>query len=438
MSLYSMRLSRFFIPVFICVLIASCAHNGGVKRGVSSIGAQLNPILVEDADYLPLAQVVNIKPTDLSNKSALLRLVGVYSNVEYSPLVDLVNLAQASIDIEIYEMDEPTFVEALKRAVDRGVRVRIIKDPSPVSSQCDLFDDGKASQSKISESCKQAKELRQYIVNSRGGAFVPFVKAELCGKSELEMKGTCFQHGKMVVVDNTVALVSTGNFNASNLCTAAAKKCNRDFSYVTRDFDVIAGLKAVFNKDLKQKRYALKELLDASPGFGQKFSVSPYSLDPLIEMIRLAKHTLRIQNQYMNEKEWNQAIQAAARRGVKVELMLTSACSYGPPAEKQKKKLAALYQEFEGAGVSLRFFTSHMKQKGRDGYLHSKIMVLDGEKAWLGSVNGSTSATSYNREFGIFFNNPERVRKLEDVLIQDFAHEDSEDWRETLNCVKDR
>ncbi|MCO5142825.1 MAG: phosphatidylserine/phosphatidylglycerophosphate/cardiolipin synthase family protein [Oligoflexia bacterium] len=419
-------------------ILLSCSHNARTVREPTSIDLGYKPILAEDFDRRSLVTQNELNNNGLSADD-LYQFVGAYNNVEYTPLVDLIRLAKKSIDIEIYEMTDHSVLKELKNAIDRGVRVRIVKDPSPVNAKCNLFSISQDTvQKKDSRSCLREKEFVAYVKNSKGGAFVPFVKSELCGKSAEEVRGVCYQHGKMVIVDERVVLLSTGNFSASNLCSGSTSKCNRDFTYVTRDSDVVSGLQHVFENDLNQKRYLLKDQLDRASGFDQKFTVSPYSLEPLIQMVREAKHSLQIQNQYMKEKNWNQAIKDAARRGVRVELMMTSACAFAPPKGKDKKNLAALYQDFENSGVSLRFFTSQMEQNGRKGYLHSKIMIVDAEKVWIGSVNGSTSATSYNREFGIFFNHPDRVKKLVSVLQQDFTHEKSENWQETLNCVKDR
>src|SRR4051812_26493723 len=56
---------------------------------------------------------------------------GFYENSEGSPLIPLVKLAKSTIDIEIYEMEDPGFRQALRESLARGVRLRILKDPSP-------------------------------------------------------------------------------------------------------------------------------------------------------------------------------------------------------------------------------------------------------------------------------------------------------------------
>lgn len=422
-----MKISTLLIAL---LLATSCASHKFEKRSIAS--QYYSPILDEDSDDFKHAK---------KGKHPLYSFTGIYSNGEYTPLFDLIRAAKESIDIEIYEMADADVLSELSSAIrERGVRVRIVKDPTPVNSTCDVFAPADEGGKPDNPKCAAQKKLLAEVRASEGGVYVPFVKAELCGQFKGQDKGKCFEHGKMVIVDGTVALISTGNFNSSNLCNQNQKPstCNRDFSYVTRDKDVIAGLKNVFESDLTQKRYDLKELLTSNPDLAAKMTVSPYSLEPLVQFVNSAQASLKIQNQYLKETGWNNAIIDAAKRGVKVEMMLTSACSFGPPSETEKRKLSELYKKFENAGVQLRFFTKKIKIKNANGYLHSKVMIADGAKAWVGSVNGSTSAVSRNREFGIFFNQPKRVQELENVLDRDFREENSETWQETLACAKDR
>lgn len=405
------------------------------------------PILAEDSDPL-LNAFAKTKPK-MPRDNYLTSYVGIYNNADYTPLIDLINAAKESIDIEIYEMNDEDFMSALHEALDRGVQVRVVKDPSPVGSRCDLFNSSPGSNLPPDEeptndkNCAAQKKLANEIRNAPGSFFLPFVKDELCGQSDNDnngnSRGNCFQHGKMVAIDKTVALISTGNFNTTSLCNLNNKpsRCNRDFSYVTRDPVVIEGLTTVMENDSRGRRYDLKGYLDSNSQLTSKATISPFSSDPLIELANSARKVLRVQNQYMKEPKWNEALKAAARRGVKVELMQASACAFAKPSPSEAKKLSALYQDLESAGIELRFFTSSMRLKGKEGYLHAKVMIADDTTAWVGSVNGSDSAVNANREFGIFFNHPSRIDQLKDVVTQDFHATGSETWQETLNCAKD-
>lgn len=423
------------MKITLLLLLVSVLSQPAFAGKVTSPG-----ILDDDSD--PANVPVGQPPVKSKDRS---RFVGIYSNVSYAPMVDLVDAAKSTIDIEIYEMADPEFRAALRRALKRGVTIQLVKDPTPLNDTCPYFENDPAVKpdQKVAPDCSDQRKLLGEIRDA-GGRVVPFVKAELCGQQAEGNEGKCFEHGKTILIDRAdasgrLALVSTGNFNASNLCTDSANPstCNRDYTYITRDADVISAIGAIFSKDLEGKRYDLKAMLDDLPGAADKLTVSPYSKAPLLAFIQGAKSSLRIQNQYIYDKDMVAAIKAAAKRGVKIQMMVSSVCAFGPPKGPQKVQNEQLFRDYESAGVQLRMFDSQMKQRGHKGYLHAKVIVRDDDTAWVGSINGSMTAMDRNREYGLFFTHPKRVQFLKDVMDQDFADPNGETWQESMECKKD-
>jgi len=326
-------------------------------------------------------------------------------------------------------MDDPLFLAEIHAAVDRGVKVRVVKEDKPVGDACRVFDSVEA---KDSSSCQAQKELVSYVQKS-GGEYVPFNHTNLCG-----IAGTsCFEHGKIILVDGIQAFISTGNFNTSNLCNPSEHQttCNRDYSVISRDSSVVSSLAQIFVNDLKGSAYAVKELMDGADF--QKLTVSPYSLSPLISFIVGAKSKIQIQNQYLKDPDLNNALIEAAKRGVNVEVMVASVCSFGKPTETEITKWNSIYGSFDQAGIRSRIFSRAIKINGVGGYLHAKAIVVDGERAWVGSVNGSTTSLSDNREFGIFLTDRVEVKKLQFFMDQDFSNPNGETWEESAECKSD-
>lgn len=355
---------------------------------------------------------------------------GFYNNSESTPLLDLVNASEKSIDIEIYQMTDADVRTALRRALARKVKIRVVKEPAPVNDSCDVFapiaPDEKSP-------CLDQKKLRKEII-AQGGDYVPFNKDNLCADS----RKPCFEHGKMVIADKKAVLISTGNFNSSNLCNLAQNpaRCNRDFSMIARESEVVTFLSNLFEKDLKGDAYNVKAML-FSGRLRERITVSPYSLEPLTQLIDSATLSIRIVNQYLNEPNLNQALIRAAARGVKVEMTLASACSFAPPTLPEIKSLGTLFKSFDQAGFSVRMLPSQLKINGKPGYLHAKAIVIDDKTAWVGSVNGSSAALSNNREFGMIFSEQKWVAPLIKILDTDHASPDVETWQESLLCKKD-
>ena len=350
-------------------------------------------------------------------------------------------------------MDDPQVIAAIRSAISRGVVVNVVKEPKPVGASCRVFE-SRSANSQTPEvfpgpeifasgdllarsgaaSCEDQKQLVK-DVNQSGGHYVAFQKPELCGGNGTK---SCLEHGKIVVVDSQLALVSSGNFNTSSLCDLkySPAVCNRDYSYITDDTDIVQTLETVFEKDLVGRRHDVAS--EMSPAAEKKLTVGPNSLEPLIAFIKSAKKSIQVENQYLNEPSFNSALIQVANRGVKIYLTVASACSFGKPKPSQAKKMSQIYQDFDQAGIATKMFNKRYSVNGQPGYLHAKAIVVDGNRAWMGSVNGSTQAMTLNREYGVFMNDSASVKKLDSIMKSDFNDRKSESWQDGLDCAENR
>ena len=347
-----------------------------------------------------------------------------FENSSGSPLVKLLQGAKSSIDVETYEMDDPAVDQALRSAVDRGVKLNIVQEGSPVGASCHVFG-GSSAPSSQTPTCLRQQDLVNYVT-SHGGQYVPFSKS-LCGKPG----SRCYQHGKIAIIDNSAVVISSGNFNATSLCDLAAspKNCDRDYTILSRDQAVINSLQAIFNNDLAGQASDMSNI--GSP----RLTVSPFSsLQPIVDFIGSAKSTLQIETQYLKDPTMNQAIIDAANRGVNVSVMVSSDCSFAKPKPTEAAKFQAIYSAFDSAGVKSRIFSGRMKVGGIKGYLHAKAIIVDGVRAWIGSENGSTTALTDNREYGIFIDDAGLISQLNQNVSADFANPQGESWQDSLAC----
>lgn len=345
------------------------------------------------------------------------------------PLMDLIGSTRSSLDIEIYEMTDPDVRSALRAALARGVRMRIVHEPAPLGGTCPLFA---APSPRDSADCPDQRSLVSEV-KAAGGQFVPFATSALCG----QIGSRCFEHGKLVISDRSQVLVSTGNFDSTNLCNIARSpaRCNRDYSVVTRDGEVVSTLQHVFDQDVLGTAYDLRSMI--TPSVETKLTVSPFSLEPLVAFIKSARQSIRVQNQYLKEPTINSALAEAARAGVRVTVMTESACAFGTPKPSAVTAWTRVYSDFDSAGIKSRIFNSSIRIDGIPGYLHAKAIVVDSTRAWVGSVNGSTTAASNNREFGLFFEDAGSVHSLVALMDQDFSDSRAESWQQSLTCTKD-
>ena len=362
---------------------------------------------------------------------------GVYLNSEGSPLIPiLTNIGKSprykSLDIEIYTMSDPKVRLLLREALNRNVKIRIIKEPNPVGEACDVF----APDSNDTPDCKDQQKLVTEIRRA-GGRFEPYNKKALCPNSAGGPSGSgCFEHGKIVLIDG-LALISTGNFDDSNLCIASESPgtCNRDFTLITDESSVVGSLQDIFDADLVGTSYDLRSKIPSSLRY--TLTVSPISLTPIVDFIHSAQQSIILEAQYLEDPELNAALIERAKKGIHVSITTASTCSFGTPTPNDVKKTQGFYRAFDAAGISSAMFNASNKVNGRDGYMHAKVIVVDNSRAWLGSENGSSESLTDNREYGLIFGDAEWVKKISDVATEDHKSPNSETWQESLTCKKD-
>jgi cardiolipin synthase len=238
----------------------------------------------------------------------------LFENSEGSPIYSLIQSARQSIQLEIYTMTDSRVKQELKNAIDRGVKVQVVEESSPVGASCKVFQ---ATRATDNSECLAEKSLLAYV-KSHGGSYVPFPKS-LCGTPNSK----CFQHGKMALIDQTTAVIGTGNMDSTSLCDATdhPASCDRDFTFTTSDATIVKSLSTVFSNDLRAA--STSNLASLNP----RLTISPDSMNPILQFIASAKTSLLVENQYLEDPTMNAAIIAAAKRGVKVNVLVSSACS---------------------------------------------------------------------------------------------------------------
>ena len=355
----------------------------------------------------------------------------LYLNSSGSPIISLINASNTSIDIEIFTMKDSQVIAALQAAMVRGVKLRIVQTTDALDN-CSVFEPSSATDS---DTCTPLKEFVGYV-RDHGGQYVPFSNS-LCGTPGQD----CFQHGKILISDSTKIIISTGNFDPTSLCDLSQKPstCNRDFSLVSEDPDIISSIQEIFDNDLNGTSFNLGSIL--STPAASRLTVSPDAMTSMVSLIQSAKKSIQLENQYMEDPTLNQALIDVSKRGVQVTVMVASVSSFGkldPTRDSDKiSEWTQTFTQFDQAGIISKIFDGSMLINNTPGYLHAKVILIDGEKAWVGSVNGSTESLTENREYGILSAVPQVVNELQTTLSGDFANPQSETWQQSLACIKD-
>jgi phosphatidylserine/phosphatidylglycerophosphate/cardiolipin synthase-like enzyme len=277
----------------------------------------------------------------------------------YRSLDDLIAGARRTIDMSMYELADPRAQVLLVAAHRRGVSVRVLLD----------------------------RAYRGMTANRAA-----FAQLRTAGVPVRWASGPVLLHQKTVTVDDRLSAVMTGNL------TSRHYPSTRDFVIVDRSPEAVSAIESVFADDWRGEPVA-----GGPPAAGLVWS--PGAQGPLVGLVDSARHSLVVENEEMDAPVLESALEAAARRGVDVRLIMTAAPEWRPA-------LAALTH----AGVRVGTTTGPNAT-----YIHAKAIVADDSTAFVGSQNFSSSSLDANRELGLVTSDPAVVEPVWRTLEEDFA-----------------
>lgn len=196
-----------------------------------------------------------------------------------------------------------------------------------------------------------------------------------------------FTHIKTMIIDDAVAIIMNQNLTSSVFTS------NRDFGVITNRPDAVRAAAAIFEADWERGP-------EPDPG---PLVVSPTNArETLLGLIEGADATLDLYAEVVRDPEILAALGAAEKRGVEVRLLLS-------PSSDFDEELAMLAD----MGVEVRLM--------RSLYVHAKMIMADGERAFIGSQNLSATSLDQNRELGIVVDDPVSLARLGRTFAIDFG-----------------
>lgn len=198
-------------------------------------------------------------------------------------------------------------------------------------------------------------------------------------------------HQKTLLLDGRRALVMTFNFTRSTF------KNERNFGLILEDPLMVEEIQRVFNADWqnKQSKLAASNLVWSPENSREK----------IISMIDHAKSELKIYAQGLNDYQVIGTLVHAARRGVKVQILTSGA----PPGRK--------WDYLRKAGVHFAIDKRLL--------IHAKVLIVDQQRALLGSINFTHPSLDRNRELAVLVSDPQVIKKLLRIF--------SRDWKQSLS-----
>ncbi len=282
------------------------------------------------------------------------------------PIIDAINAAKKSVRVKMFIFSDPDLIKAMKDAKDRGLKVRVMLNPARRSGE------------------EENAETRSALE-----------------KAGIEVKDSNpdfgITHEKSLVLDDETAFVKSLNWETKNLTVT------RDYAIVTSHKhevdEVIAGFEADWNRE------------EFNPENAHLIWCRGNGRERIARLIDDAKHTLFVQNERYQDSVIIERLVRAAVRGVKVHIMAR------PPHSLKKEKLV------EGVG-GLRIMDDvgikiH-KLKGLK--LHGKMLLADGVRAIIGSINLAPGSFDDRRELAIEVYDDEIVERLHKVAKHDWEN----------------
>jgi phosphatidylserine/phosphatidylglycerophosphate/cardiolipin synthase-like enzyme len=350
-------------------------------------------------------------------------------------LAGIIDSAEDSIFLNVYEFTDLTLGERILAAVNRGVDVRILAEGAPVGGM-------------------EEAELSILRGLSNGGAAVRLLR----DNSSLGVKARYrYDHAKYVVVDNRTLVVGSENW-VRNGFPPDGVTGNRGWSVRIDNPGLSTFMAGVFLEDWNPARMDSVDIArifispvrdggESDGGFAREFAQQPFaghfrvtpvigpdnSLDvqAVIGLIESARSSLSIEQFYVS-KSWGtspnlfleEAVNAA-RRGVDVRILLDSSWYNVDANETMDNDDTVAYVNEVAAreripiAAKLGNSTSHDLVK-----FHNKGIVVDGEKVLVSSINWNLNSVTENRELGLIVEN----RELASFLDAAFAY----DWKDDV------
>jgi phosphatidylserine/phosphatidylglycerophosphate/cardiolipin synthase-like enzyme len=283
------------------------------------------------------------------------------------PFLEAIDAAKVSLRVKMFLFSDPGLVNAVVAARKRGVDVRIMLNPARRSGESE------------NEETRKTLEAAGVAVLDSNPAFD-------------------LTHEKSMIVDDTTAFVMSLNWETRNVTET------RDYAVVTSHRHEVDEMIACFEADWHRKPFDAGEnahLIWCNNNGRERFA----------HFIDRAKHSLWLQNERYQDAVIIERVVRAVTRGVKVHIIAR------PPHTLKKDKL------IEGVG-GLRIMNDvgAKVHKLKGTRLHGKMLLADGARAIIGSVNLAPGSFDGRRELAIEVDDAHVVKPLERVAEHDWHH----------------
>lgn len=293
------------------------------------------------------------------------QILGAQSNVQLftepydgkTPIVDTINKANKTIDVEVYLLSDADVVQSLINACQKGIAVRVMLEQHP-------FGGGNVNQKtmdNLSHSCVHI----QWTNNTY-----------------------TLTHEKTIVIDNNEVWILN-----QNLTTSSFSK-NREYDVFDTNIQDVLEVETIFAADWERKTPAISD---------PNLLVSPVnSREKLQALLASSGKTLDIEAEVIDDPDIVSVL---------IEKAKTATIRIIIPSFTQVSSNKKTAQKLTAAGIFVKTTSSP--------YIHAKL-ILEDKHAYIGSVNLTTQSMDSNREVGILISQQDILAQLHDYFESDW------------------
>ncbi|HVN16507.1 MAG TPA: phospholipase D-like domain-containing protein [Anaerolineales bacterium] len=282
-------------------------------------------------------------------------------------VVPVINNAQKTIDVTSFDLNLPSFVDALVAAAQRGVQVRVVYDGTNGTQKLSASD---SPTGQALDAIQTLKEVGIQLVN--GG------------------RSNGLMHDKIIIVDDATLFMGSWNMSYND-----TYRNNNNLLEIT-DPTLIANYQAKFNELFVDKRFGTKAQVGAQTpqmtiGGIQVFNYfSPvdHVMDKLVTLVNGAQKSVRFMIFTFTDQDLANAMISRYQAGVDVAGVIENRGAS------------------QGALVPLACAKVPVKVDGNKYTMHHKVIVIDDSIVVTGSFNFTKSADTANDDNVIIIYDP--------------------------------
>ncbi|HEY1233884.1 MAG TPA: phospholipase D-like domain-containing protein [Candidatus Binatia bacterium] len=283
------------------------------------------------------------------------------------PILDAIAAAKKSLRIKMFLFSDRALLAAVIAAHRRGVKVRVMLNPA-----------------------RRGGEPENEVTRA---------KLENAGIKVIDSNPSfAVTHEKSMVVDDEIAFVKSLNWETKNLTET------RDYAVITADSGEVQEVIECFEADWRRKEFVLGKR-------PRLIWCNANGRERIAEFIDGAKQRLFVQNERYQDAVIIERLVRASRRGVKIHAMVR------PPHTLKKEKLV------EGVGgIRILADVGVKVHKLKHLKLHAKMLLADGKRAIVGSINFSPGSFDSRRELAIEVDDKHIINRLHKIARHDWKH----------------